>query len=234
MKKLFYLGCLLFVYSITIEAQNYDEVVYLKNGSILHGIIIEQIPNQSIKIQTKDGNVFEFYFSDIEKITKEQISTGRTSRNSTKTEAIPINPNARKLYPGVSFALSFLCPGAGQIYNGQKAKGGVMIGLWAASMAGIIVGASNMYTYDYSYYSDDYYSSDYETIDETYLTLYLVGFGVYLFDWTWSMISAPVAARRINRRNGFSYNYKLNKNIDIALKPDYKLNFGGKTTSVLC
>ena len=38
---------------------NYEDVVYLKNKSIIHGTIIEQIPNESIKIETKEnsGNI---------------------------------------------------------------------------------------------------------------------------------------------------------------------------------
>lgn len=37
----------------SINAQtNYEDVVYLKNGSIIHGIIVEQIPNESIKIES--------------------------------------------------------------------------------------------------------------------------------------------------------------------------------------
>lgn len=36
----------------------YVDVVYLKNGSIIRGMIIEQIPNVSLKIQTKDGSIF--------------------------------------------------------------------------------------------------------------------------------------------------------------------------------
>ena len=48
-----------------------DDVVYLKNGSIIRGTIIEQVPNKSIKIQTQDGNVFVYEISQVEKITKE-------------------------------------------------------------------------------------------------------------------------------------------------------------------
>ena len=54
------------------EAQ-YEDVVYLKNGSVIRGMIIEQIPNQSLKIQTHDRNIFVFEFDQVEKITKEEI-----------------------------------------------------------------------------------------------------------------------------------------------------------------
>ena len=50
----------------------YVDVVYIKNGSIIRGVIIEQIPNVQIKIQTKDGSVFVYKMDEIEKMTKEQ------------------------------------------------------------------------------------------------------------------------------------------------------------------
>jgi hypothetical protein len=53
------------------NAYPYMDVVYLKNGSIIKGIIVEQYPNVQIKIQTKDGNLFVFKMDEIEKITKE-------------------------------------------------------------------------------------------------------------------------------------------------------------------
>lgn len=63
-----------FLFAGVAAAQNnYEDVVYLKNGSIIHGIIIEQIPNESIKIQTKDKNVFVFKMDEVMKITKEEI-----------------------------------------------------------------------------------------------------------------------------------------------------------------
>lgn len=50
---------------------DYEEVIYLKNGSIIHGIIIELIPGKSVKIQTSERNVFVYQMDEIEKITKE-------------------------------------------------------------------------------------------------------------------------------------------------------------------
>lgn len=48
-----------------------EDIIYLKNGSVIRGIIVEQVPNESLKIQTKDKNVFFFKFDEIEKITKD-------------------------------------------------------------------------------------------------------------------------------------------------------------------
>ena len=53
------------------EPKTLQDVIYLKNGSIIRGTIIEQVPNVSIKIQTKDGNVFVYKMEEVEKMTKE-------------------------------------------------------------------------------------------------------------------------------------------------------------------
>ncbi len=69
MKRLLLL--MLMFAAVAVHAQELQEVVYLKNGSIVKGVIIEQVPNVSLKIQTADGSVFAYPMDDIEKITKE-------------------------------------------------------------------------------------------------------------------------------------------------------------------
>lgn len=63
------------------QSTQYEEVVYLKNGSVIRGVILEQTPNVSIKIATRDSNLFVFKIDEIEKITKE----------------LPKNPNSQQL-----------------------------------------------------------------------------------------------------------------------------------------
>lgn len=75
MKNFAVFALLLFASLATFSQNNLEEVVYLKNGSIIRGVIIEQIPGTSLKIQTKDRNVFSFQISEIEKITKEPLPT---------------------------------------------------------------------------------------------------------------------------------------------------------------
>jgi hypothetical protein len=50
----------------------WQDVVYLQNGSVIRGMVIEQVPNVSLKIQTADGSVFVYEMKDVLKITKEQ------------------------------------------------------------------------------------------------------------------------------------------------------------------
>ena len=54
-----------------IFSQQMQDVVYLKNGSIIRGMIIEQVPGTSLKIQTSDGSVFAYAMDQVERITKE-------------------------------------------------------------------------------------------------------------------------------------------------------------------
>jgi hypothetical protein len=80
MKKLFMLLVILASTSLLFAQHNYEDVVYLKTGSIIRGIIIEQVPNQSIKIETADRNIFVYRFDEIEKLSKELIGGKRNDR----------------------------------------------------------------------------------------------------------------------------------------------------------
>lgn len=71
MKKLLLILILLTSFSAYGIAQNYVEVVYLKNGSVIRGSIIEQVPNESLKIKMSDGSIFICSMTDVEKIAKE-------------------------------------------------------------------------------------------------------------------------------------------------------------------
>ena len=66
---------ILFIASLLLAtivfSQETQDVVYLKNDSIIRGIIIEQVPNEQIKIKINNGSVFICKFSEIIKITKE-------------------------------------------------------------------------------------------------------------------------------------------------------------------
>lgn len=55
----------------TNDSSQYIDVLYLKNGSVIRGVIIEQEPNVQIKIKTNDGSIFVYKMEEVEKITKE-------------------------------------------------------------------------------------------------------------------------------------------------------------------
>lgn len=53
-----------------------QDTVYLNDGSIIHGKIIEEVPDSSLRIQTTSGNVFTYQMSDVQKITHARVSAG--------------------------------------------------------------------------------------------------------------------------------------------------------------
>ena len=68
--------CLVALVSSTGFAQNSNlqDVIYLKNGSVIRGAIIEQVPGESLKIETRDGNIFVYQMDEISKMTREHNS----------------------------------------------------------------------------------------------------------------------------------------------------------------
>lgn len=50
------------------------DVVYLKNGSMIRGMIIEMVFDDYVKIKMKDGSIYVYKMSEVDKITKEKIS----------------------------------------------------------------------------------------------------------------------------------------------------------------
>lgn len=66
---------------LSVAQGTLEDVVYLKNGSVIHGTIVEQVPNVSIKIKTADGNLFVFRIEEVEKITKEEKPGAKAPRD---------------------------------------------------------------------------------------------------------------------------------------------------------
>lgn len=80
MKKLLLLAVML-IASMSVFSRTCPETVYLKNGSIIKGVIVEYQPEKSVKILTADNSVFVCNVDDIEKVTREPIDVldGKTS-----------------------------------------------------------------------------------------------------------------------------------------------------------
>lgn len=86
MKKLITL-VFAFFFCAGLYAQQWADVVHLKNGSIIKGVIIEDVPDVTIKIQTADGNVFVCQYAEIVKLTKEQVANRKTSPSHAEVQA---------------------------------------------------------------------------------------------------------------------------------------------------
>ncbi|MFT5834185.1 MAG: sRNA-binding regulator protein Hfq [Cognaticolwellia sp.] len=56
---------------INADAQYYEEVVYLTNGSVIRGNVLEQT-KETIKIEITGGSILVYKMSEVEKIVKEE------------------------------------------------------------------------------------------------------------------------------------------------------------------
>lgn len=73
MKKIAALLIITFVTTLSFGQTNYTDIVYLKNGDTIRGVISEEIPNEYLIIQSVDGNVLTYTYDQIEKLAKEPI-----------------------------------------------------------------------------------------------------------------------------------------------------------------
>ncbi|HXL72953.1 MAG TPA: hypothetical protein VN963_04940, partial [bacterium] len=74
-----------------------EDVVYLNDGSIIHGTIIEEVPNVSIKIQTNDGNTFVYKMKLIQKITHSTPDESASPDQSGDNSGAPAPPRRNNL-----------------------------------------------------------------------------------------------------------------------------------------
>jgi len=95
--------CILFTF-LAFAQQEYEEVVYLKNGSVIKGVIIEQVPDVSLKIQTKDGNIFSYQMEEIDRITKELVQSSEQENKVVGSGVHRHDGFFIRLTPGLGYA----------------------------------------------------------------------------------------------------------------------------------
>jgi TM2 domain-containing membrane protein YozV len=178
-----------------------QDVVYLKNGGVIRGVIIEQIPLEKLRIRTADGSIFVYQMSEIERITREAPFS---------TPAVAASPLKSKKDPALACLFSFFLPGTGQFYNGEAGKGAIMLG---ASAVGSILLLSSV--------ADDLRYGDRSNDNATF------GAVLFLSAWLWSVIDAPISASRINRQNGLASLPIIRDDVVVTLAG---LSMDGKTT----
>lgn len=67
------LGLLLMVSTALMAQANMEDVVYLKNGTVYRGMVIEQVLGESLKVKIAGGSIIALQVADVYKITKEAV-----------------------------------------------------------------------------------------------------------------------------------------------------------------
>jgi hypothetical protein len=84
------------ILSVTALIGQTKDIVYLKNGSVIKGTILEMIPDKTIKIQTSDGNIFVYKMAEVEKIGKD--STAPVPEQKQAVEQPAYTPQPQRTY----------------------------------------------------------------------------------------------------------------------------------------
>ena len=100
------------------------DVVYLKDKSMIHGAIVRFIPDESLLIQTRSGNRYDFRMDEVSKVNMDRFGQSR--------------PVTRKS-AGLATGLSIIMPGLGQFYNGQFKKGFTFAGIHIGSVVSVMM-----------------------------------------------------------------------------------------------
>jgi hypothetical protein len=80
MKKLLASVIILTFIALTLQAQKTRDALYLKNGSIIYGKLLE-ISNNNFRIITSEGSIFIFKAEEVDKFMKEYLSTGERKKS---------------------------------------------------------------------------------------------------------------------------------------------------------
>jgi hypothetical protein len=83
-----------------------EDVLYLKNGSIIRGNITEQVVGSHVKIEIMGGSVFVYREAEIDQITRE-AALYRSITLKLRKELIPIHYRSPGMYHLASFDLGF-------------------------------------------------------------------------------------------------------------------------------
>lgn len=101
--KLFLIIGLSFSPNFLIAQSNLEDVVYLKNGSVLRGNIIELDVNVSLKIEISGGSQFFLLYDEILEIKRENKIVGKHYKdkgyvNYSGVDALPGHPDKANRY----------------------------------------------------------------------------------------------------------------------------------------
>ncbi|MEE1302668.1 MAG: hypothetical protein UHD64_07800 [Bacteroidales bacterium] len=207
-KKLFVLFAIL-VSGFAIFAQSeMRDVVYLKNGSVVKGTIVEQVIGESLRIDTPDGSIFVYKMDEIEKIEKEKVTTPET-KVAMNQNSMPVQNNnyiympPRKSTFGAG-VLSFLLPGAGELYATNWEQG------WASLLLGTVIWPA-VFGIECLVYPDG-------------ILVFSVVFGLeMLLTRIYSIGDAVELAKEVNLKNGY-LSFQIGDKVSLGFRPELSYN----------
>ena len=122
MLRLILIMCLTALVAVSqVCAQQIEDVLHLKNGEVIRGTIVEQIPGESLKIQTRDGNVLVFTMDEIAKLAKEMPEAPKEPAMGVWGVDIPTSASAdSKSSTGIGLNLGAIVQSDEDVFFGTR------------------------------------------------------------------------------------------------------------------
>jgi hypothetical protein len=74
--------CIFFLFVHPSYSQSTEDIVTLKDGNVIHGVIIEELPGVSLKIKSNDGSLFVFKSRQIVNIQRNQSVSDQEDKSA--------------------------------------------------------------------------------------------------------------------------------------------------------
>ncbi|HEY8938386.1 MAG TPA: hypothetical protein VIM65_24365 [Cyclobacteriaceae bacterium] len=104
--KIAFLFSFLMTLSVVMHAQVSRDVVYLKNGSVIKGTIVEIVPGSTIKIKTSDGSIFIYPMEEVIR-TENEESSERPRRRDNERRSEPPAEREPSAYDHTGYFMMF-------------------------------------------------------------------------------------------------------------------------------
>jgi TM2 domain. len=202
--------------AVAVFGQNKQEVVRLKNGSVVKGTVVGE-RNDSIAVKTADGSTFIFATSDITERTAEATSLAQRVAASAQADAQPqVVYIEHEKSPALAGFLSFLVPGVGQFYNGNNQGGWIDLGESVVSYALMYGGYRSLLTNATRY--NETGNNQYLVKGQTGLWIFLAGLGWSAVNGVCSIVDAVKGAKAVNRENGYAM-FDVGGGVSVGARP---------------
>ncbi len=76
-KKILFVYCLLTATNYIFAQSNIEDVIYLKNGGVIRGKVIDHDPSGKVKVELLGGSVFVFQSTEIDSLKKENANKNK-------------------------------------------------------------------------------------------------------------------------------------------------------------
>lgn len=190
--KILGITILIAITSFTFGQERID-VLHLKNGDIVKGVIVENVPNDYVKIELTGGSILSYNYSEIMKFSKETVEQSKPQSSYASDAQKMMMYESQKKNPTTAVVLSCLLTSTGHAYAGNWGRGLLFTGgRFACVLFAVTAGIEEKTEYD------PYYGYEYTTTEVT--GAYSLGMLGAVVIAIWEMVDASNEVKRYNKK----------------------------------